>query len=393
MAETNERTSDGAVEPGGADQGGDADRRLVAWGVALVVGFFFVDSFFRAAYFYFGARAVGADPPPLDPVLSEITGSLATLVVFFLVVIPVTTRHPLVPGRWKRSLPAHALGFLVFTTAKTLLMWAQRTALWPVADLGSYDYGTWGYRITMEAANDVFGYGLLVAGVQLFQSYRSRRDRELRRARLETRLHQAQLEALQGRLQPHFLFNTLNTISSVMYADPGRADRMIARLSDLLRSSLAAPERPEVSVEEELELLARYVDLMRARFGDRLEVDVDLAPDARGVAVPVFLLQPLVENAIQHGVSARAGPGRVEVSVTARDGQVVVRVRDDGPGPPPGPAPSDGVGLRSTRDRLRLLHGDRALLTLGRAPEGGAVVEVRFPLSRAEISERHVEAR
>lgn len=367
------------------DRDGEDDARLIRRAVVLVVLFFLVDAALRTGYFYFGARASGGEPPPLDPLLSEVTGSIATLVVFFLVVVPVTRRFPLAPGVWRRHLPAQVAAFAVFTVVKTLLMWAQRAALWPLVGLGSrYDYGAWGYRFTMEAANDVFGYALLVAGVQLFHDWRTRRDRQVREARLESRLHQARLDALQGQLQPHFLFNTLNTISSVMYADPEHADRLMARLSDLLRSSLAAPGRPEVSVEEELDLVGRYVDLMKARFGDRLTVEVALDASARGAAIPVFLLQPLVENAIQHGVAARSGPGRVEVQIVAEGPSLVVRVRDDGPGPPPPNAASaGGVGLRATRERLALLHGSEAAFSLEPRPGGGAVAEVRLPLRPA----------
>lgn len=369
------------------DRRGDrGDSRLAGWAVAMVVAFFLLDGVLRAGYFYFGARAVGDVPPPLDPVLSEITGSVATLAVFFLVVVPLATRYPLLPGVWKRHAPVYVIGFVAFSVIKTLLMWIQRALLWPLAGLGSYDYGVLSYRFAMEAANDALGYGLLVAAVHFFQAYRRRQDRRLREAHLETRLQEARLEALQGRLQPHFLFNTLNTISSVMYADPDLADRLLVRLSDLLRSSLDAPNRPEVSIEEELELLARYVDLMQARFGDRLSVHVRLDSSAHNAAVPVFLLQPLVENAIRHGVMSRSGPGRVEVEVTAPDGQLRLRVRDDGPGPPSGM--TYGVGLESTRDRLRLLHGDAASLTLHAPDGGGTVAEVRLPLRAAGTSPR-----
>ncbi len=370
------------------------DARLRRWAVGWVVAFFMVDSLLRAGYFYYGARANGLRPPLLDPLLSEITGSVASLVGFFSVVLPVARRFPLRTGSWVRSLPAYGAGFLAYSVSKTLLMWGQRSTLWPVVGLGSYDYGTWGFRFAMEAANDVFSFAFMVAAIHLFEAYQARRDREVREARLETRLHEARLEALQGQLQPHFLFNTLNTISSVMYADPNHADQLMSRLSDLLRSSLVAPDRPEVTVEEELELLARYVDLMKARFGDRLSVGVRLDPAARGAAVPVFLLQPLVENAIQHGVAARSGPGRVDVDIAALDGELVVQVRDDGPGPADlddgrGSPGREGVGLRNTRARLALLYGSRASLELGRRPEGGAVVEARFP---ARIFDAGVEA-
>lgn len=354
----------------------------------VVAGVFLVDGLLRTAYFYLGGLAEGGRPPLRAPFINEMTGSAAVIVVFFLFVLPASRRFPLFGRGWVRRLPPHLLAFLAFSALKTLLQWGLRTLLRPLLGLGPYDYGDMGVRFFMEGANDVVLYVLLIGAVQLWDAWQARHERQLREARLEAALNEARIQALQGQLQPHFLFNTLNAISSVMYADPAQADRLISRLSDLLRSSLAAPQRPEVGLEEELEILGRYVELMSARFGDRLTVDVSVDPGARGAVVPVFLLQPLVENAIQHGVASRSGPGRVEVAVERVGDTLHLTIADDGPGVEgdPSRAVGKGVGLRNTRDRLAHLYGDAAGLTLNNGEPGGLRVLVRLPFRLTPMS-------
>jgi two-component system, LytTR family, sensor kinase len=361
-----------------------AERRLRRRGIALVGLFFVVDGLLRTGYFHFGARARGLGLPFLDSLISELTGSLAAAVVFFLVALPAARRWPLRGPRLARHLAAHAIGLLVFSTTKTLLMWGTRSVLFPIAGLGAYEYGAMSYRFTMEFSNDVVVYALFVAGVHAWDAWRATRDRELREARLQASLTTARLQALQAQLQPHFLFNTMNVISSVMYTDPEQADRLMSRLSDLLRTSLAAPQRPEVPIEEELRVLDEYVEIMRARFGDRLTVTTVVQPSARGARVPVFLLQPLVENAIHHGIAKRSGAGCIEVRAE-RDGEsLVIRVLDDGPGLASGLVASTGIGLANTRERLRHLHGAAASLEVCNRATGGAESVVRLPFVLAE---------
>ncbi len=361
--------------------------RLARLGVAVVIGFFIADGLFRTAYFYFGALAEGDQEKFLAPFIAEMSASVVVAALFFAFVLPMARRFPLW-GRWRQNLLPNLVGLVVYSLAKTLLMWALRMPLWRLAGLGAYDYGDVLYRFPMEGSNDILFYVLMVGAVQFWDEWTARQERALREARLEAALHETRLQALQGQLQPHFLFNTLNTISSVMYADPELADRLISRLSDLLRSSLSAPERPEVSLEEEIEILDRYVELMSARFGDRLSVSVSVAPEARGSAVPVFLLQPLVENAIQHGVARHAGPGSVEVRVTRAGDRLLIRVADDGPGIEGDPyeAVGKGVGLRNTRERLAHLYGDGAALTLRNGDDRGLDVTVELPCRPAEES-------
>jgi signal transduction histidine kinase len=372
------------VRQPGPDENDDVRLRRRAIGV--VVAYFLLDGIMRSGYFHFGARAEGLAPPFADALFSELTGSLATVIVFFLFVVPTSRRFPLRGEGWPSRLVPHLVALVAFSLTKTGLMWVQRTLLWPVVGLGRYDYGDLEYRFPMEAANDVTGYVLLTVGVHIWDAWLERRARELRRARLEARMSEARLAALQGQLQPHFLFNTLNVISAVLYEDARRADELITRLSDLLRSSLDAPARPEVALEEELGILGQYVELMEARFGDRLSVNVDVEADARGATVPVFLLQPLVENAIQYAVAPSAARGEVRVAVSRHDSTLRIDVDDDGPGIPGDPdlVVGQGVGLGNLRDRLAHLHGDRARLSLENRAQGGLRVRVHLPWRPAD---------
>ncbi len=202
----------------------------------------------------------------------------------------------------------------------------------------------------------------------------------MRTAQLETRLAQAQLQALRLQLQPHFLFNTLNTISSVLYEDPRVADEMIARLSDLLRATLRETGRQEVTLEEELRFLDLYVEIMRARFDDRLVVSLDVDPATRDALVPQLLLQPLVENAIRHGAGVNA-TAAVDVRARREGEGLRLQVRDRGPGI--AEAQSEvigrGVGLSNTAERLERLYGAAHAFALHNADGGGLAVDVTIP--------------
>ena len=211
--------------------------------------------------------------------------------------------------------------------------------------------------------------------------YRSREAESARltahAAQLQAQLAEARLAVLRTQLDPHFLFNTLNAVSALVERDPKGVRRMIARLAELLRHTLEGPPRQEVALDEELELLRRYLDIMQVRFQGRLEVRQEIDPAVRAAFVPSFVLQPLVENALKHGVGAREGAALVEVRAWRDGDELVLRVRDDGTGPPEDAAP--GVGTRNTVSRLEQLYGARHRFTLARADGGGAIAEVRFP--------------
>ena len=186
------------------------------------------------------------------------------------------------------------------------------------------------------------------------------KDREIRTAELERLLSEARLATLRSQLDPHFLFNTLNSISAYVQSEPGQARLMLEQLGDLLRLSLEHADEQEIPLERELTFVDRYIQLQLVRFDDRLRVRVDAQPDTMTAAVPTFLLQPLLENAIRHGTSKLSRAGIIEISAWRCDGRLHVRVCDNGPGLPQGWSLDRnlGIGLSNTRARLEQLHGE-----------------------------------
>ena len=225
---------------------------------------------------------------------------------------------------------------------------------------------------------------VLAAGLarNYFVRYQSRLD-ETRRlqaeaAELHAQLADARLNALRTQLNPHFLFNTLNAVATLVEQDPRGVRRMIARLSDLLRHTLDERDEQEISLAREIEMLRRYLDIMEVRFQGRLAVSIDVDASLDDALVPNLVLQPLVENAFQHGLAGMEDVGTLAVRAFREGDDLVLTVRDNGPGPSSEPT-REGVGLSNTRARLGQLYGARQYLSLTAAPGGGALVEVRLP--------------
>jgi two-component system, LytTR family, sensor kinase len=198
-------------------------------------------------------------------------------------------------------------------------------------------------------------------------------------ARAELQVTEAQLQALKMQLQPHFLFNTLNSISSLLEEDPHAADEMLARLGDFLRLTLQNSGAQEVTLQEEIEFLRCYLEIEKVRFQDRLTVDLRIDRDALDALVPNLILQPIVENAIRHGIVSQIAPGQIEVRASRCDGSLEMRVIDNGPGLAASGKLREGVGLANTRARLKQLYGDSFILELRDAPDGGSQALVRIP--------------
>ena len=226
--------------------------------------------------------------------------------------------------------------------------------------------------------------GLLAAVGAVAAGFRLRVRRLEAKERVRTALVEAQLDALQFQLRPHFLFNTLNSILPLIGADPERARQMVIRLGELLRLSLRSEETPLVALEEELVILDKYLDIEKVRFRDRLEVTMDVEPAAAAARVPTFLLQPLAENAIKHGLARRGGRGRIWISARAEGPVLLLTLRDNGPGVREDASP--GIGLANTRRRLEALYPGAHSLTLAPALEGGCEVHLRIPLETADAA-------
>lgn len=252
---------------------------------------------------------------------------------------------------------------------------------------------------------DILVYlGLFTVGLA-FTHYHRAQDRERKAAELESELSRAQLQVLQAQVNPHFLFNALNTVSSLVEDDPTRTRRVVAQLSSLLRRSLDSSAQTEIPLAEELSFVQQYLSIMQARYGERLVYDVDVSASVRRASVPAFVLQPIVENAIKHGVSRIAHRGRVRVAARREGNTVLLIVEDNGPGVSRcDDVPGCGVGLAAVRSRLNQMYGDAASLTLesgtasreadvpdrnpdrlrgdgstGRSDPGGACVTIRVP--------------
>jgi two-component sensor histidine kinase len=239
--------------------------------------------------------------------------------------------------------------------------------------------------------------GVLSAGFarDYFLRYRAR---ELETARLQSetarlvgQLAEARLSALNAQLNPHFLFNTLNAVSSLVERDPRGVRRMIARLSELLRYTLNGASETEVVLAQEVAFLERYLEIMQIRFQDQLEIEVNLADDAREALVPSLILQPLVENAVKHGVDKISGRGRIRIQARREVGRLVLSVSDNGPGPSGMQTAGDadgegGVGLENIRQRLAQLYGGAQSLVVVESPDGGTVAQIVIPFrTRSEL--------
>jgi len=282
-----------------------------------------------------------------------------------------------------RRLAAHILASIVFTEIYFYLFTTMR-ALMGVAPWSSL-------RISQLFSPAVIGwqiwcwliYWVILGGIQAYQYYQRYMNSELRLERLEHSFSEARLNALRMQLDPHFLFNALNTISSHVERDPKLTRRMIEHLGDLLRMSLESKDRQEVPLAEELAFLEHYLEIQKIRFGDQLRVVMDVAPEVKYAAVPSMFIQPLVENAIRHGISRRASGGTLVVRAKPLGDRLEIRVLDDGVGLPLGWTleDSEGLGLSITRQRIAGIHpnGTSRFVVKNRA-EGGTEVEVSLPL-------------
>lgn len=319
--------------------------------------------------------------PFIRPLVQEVTAAWIGVCLFFPV-RALARRFPLHGPGWPHRVPIHVAGLLVFGGTYTSLIWLVRSLLFPLLGQGPYDYGVMPVRYFMELPAQTIVYSLFVTGVHAADHFRRVRDRELATAQLQGQLARTQLENLQLRLQPHFLFNALNTISSTMYEDPTAADEMMGHLSELLRASLRTRDTHEVPLREELETLQAYLSLMRARFGTQVEVSVQVDEDALPLAVPALIVQPLVENAFRHGRAASSGAGRIEVRATREADTLRIDVCND-VSADASEAAGNGIGLSLTSERLRLLYGDRQSFRAGRHGNGWYEVAMTLPAREA----------
>lgn len=240
--------------------------------------------------------------------------------------------------------------------------------------------------ITLGFIYELIIYGAILAVGFARVYYRRLQQRQMQATQLRAQLTEARLQALRMQINPHFLFNTLNTVSGLVERNPTGARTMLARLSGLLRHTLSDDGQQLVPLADEVSMLDDYLDIMRIRFEDRLQVEMDVDDAVTAARVPDLIMQPLVENAIKHGIRPRETPGRIRIEAEREDNRLVLRVEDDGPGVGGDglPAGSDGIGLSNVRERLRQLYGEDHEVTLRSVPEGGLVVELSIPYRTEE---------
>jgi two-component system LytT family sensor kinase len=269
----------------------------------------------------------------------------------------------------------HTGAVLLYSIVHTSLMWGSRSILSPLLGLGTYHYGRMPARYFMEFPRQIVAYATWVAAYTIYQNWLRTRD-------LETQLISARLENLSHQLQPHFLFNALNAVSATIYEDPARADRMLERICDFLRATLRLPDSPMVPVSTELSLARQYLEVMQARLEDRLHFEIQCDPKAESVPIPALLLQPLVENAVEHGQDPGSGRLDIGIDVHRNGASIGITIRDHGRGLSSGFSSnhSNGHGLSNAERRLKTVYGDHATLRLTGHAGGGAVVEVHIPV-------------
>jgi two-component system, LytTR family, sensor kinase len=300
-----------------------------------------------------------------------------------LVVLWLANRFPVEGRAWWRSVLIHILSATLFVILISGTFQIVYHFLYVNSPEKPYHFSATLQWIVFNSSENYGIYGLILLLNQVFRYYRRYREGELRASQLETQLTQAQLQALKMQLHPHFLFNTLHSISALLHRDPDMADRMIARLGDFLRLTLDNSGAHEVSLEKELEFLKCYLDIERVRFQDRLTTSLDIEPRALDAPVPNLILQPIVENALRHGLAQRSAPGHLEISAKRYNGSLRIQVRDNGPGlaavKGPGSGVREGLGLSNTRARLEQLYGGAHRFSIEDAPGGGMVVTLEIP--------------
>lgn len=343
---------------------------LAGFAVYTVIAVLLV--FSTAAYASGAHETIAWMPYVANRFLEEWTCALFVPVLFWLV-----DRYPVSRRTWARNTPVLALGAVLSVVIKYVIM-EPLFRLWTGRPTESLPL-----VLIDNGVAVLFDFAAIMGVAHAIRYYRQAQERERVAAELATQLVQSRLDALRAQVHPHFLFNTLNAAATLVHEDADAADRMLTRLAELLRISLERTSR-EISLEDELQLAQRYLSIMESRFSDRLTVECSADDDARRAAVPTFLLQPLLENALEHGIARRPGPGRLTIAAHRTNGRVVIAVRDDGPGMT-GTADA-GIGLSNTRARLDQLYGQEHSFALEAAPDGGTQAVISIPFRECAVS-------
>jgi hypothetical protein len=291
------------------------------------------------------------------------------------------------PHTWQRYVPGLMLGTIGALLLQPLVDQSIRFSRWwiewsffgrPDAPHGFLQEAGAGFL--RQCGSNSFIFGAVAFAWHAIKYSNDLREKQFRSAELESLLREAKLQALRSQLNPHFLFNTLHSIAELVHADPSLAEQLILRLGELLRKVLASLDQQDVALAEELEFIKAYLDIEQMRLGDRLTIEWDIRQDVLGLKVPTLLLQPLVENAVQHGIASSTERGTVRIQAQRENGFLELQVRDTGPGlDRRGSSTNMGIGLANTRARLQTIFGDRHRFEL--INDHGLSVKVLLPVS------------
>ncbi len=353
--------------------------------LAIVVGvalFWIVFGMLWGAQSALGLSLQGRPP-------ASVAMSMRAAVIQMLPWIPVTLLAMAMASRvpvkgWKIGLHVLAAAALAFVAnvLVVLTFWIQSGSFQGAGALVR-EGAKWG-MINFHIA--LLIYAAVVGTTTYILDVRERRARELQLSRVEGQLTRARLEALNAQIRPHFLFNTLHAIGQMWRSGrANEADAMLDRLGSLFHRVLSSTAKLEIPLEEELHLVREYFAIEKGRFRERLVTRIDVDEDAMRCMVPPLLLQPLVENAVRHGVAAMPAGGSITVSGRVANGELLLSVVDDGPGSAPSPSEGTGTGLRNTRERIAQIYGDRAILRMEHPADGGTVVSIRMPAKPAGL--------
>jgi two-component sensor histidine kinase len=369
-----------------SEKNATAQNRWIMW--SIIAGFWIAVGVLSAVQFYY--TLLGENVPVNGQKVFAVQAAQWFLwIPFSGVILWLGWRFPFERKHWVARLLVHLAASAVLACIHVALYALVIALLEPFPWRTDYAFAGifWGQLRSIFDLDFLIYWGVLGAGVA-FTYYQKYREGELHAVALQAQLAQAQLQALKMQLHPHFLFNTLNAIAALVRKNENlQATDMIAGLSDLLRLALENAGAQEVSLRQELEFLERYLAIEQIRFGDRLRVQMQIAPETLAARVPNLILQPLVENAIRHGVASRSSAGTIAIRATRDIGVLHLQIADDGPGFSAAAQSSAGVGLTNTRARLQRLYGTSQKLVLENAKHGGAVVTLGIPFALAAILE------
>ena len=332
-----------------------------------------------------GATLQGAEQVALGPALRTSLIQTLTWIPATLAIIYLAGRFPLDARRWRSHVGVHVVAAVVLafvTNALVVLSYWILSGQFSSIGVLLQQGALWA-TIRLHVA--LFIYAAILAVTQAVMFYRRTRARELHLARLEGQLTRARLQALNAQIRPHFLFNTMHTIGQLWRS--GRADsadEMLDRLGSLFHRVQDSTDQQEIPLADELEMVREYLAIEEARFPDRLRCYIDASAEALEVPVPPLILQPLVENAVRHGVSRTSTAGRIDVTADVANGTLTLTVRDDGPGIDTTSINGRGTGIRNTRERLGELYGAAGSLDVRREAAGGSVAVITIPRTTSQ---------